>query len=135
MSYNHLKHYGILGMKWGVRRKRGPDGLVIPGTTSKKAQDKAIKKERRQDSKDRRLLSDEELLAKIGRLEKERKLRELTDREIDEGKSVASDIIKDAGTRAVKTMLAGAVVYTVKAALTGKVDLKEAAKYVAPLKK
>ena len=25
----YLQHYGILGMKWGVRRERGPDGKVL----------------------------------------------------------------------------------------------------------
>ena len=34
MSNDFLKHYGVQGMRWGVRRPVGPDGLV---TTSSKS--------------------------------------------------------------------------------------------------
>lgn len=129
---NELKHYGIMGMKWGVRRQVGPDGRIIEGT---KAHDNQIKKQRRKDSKNRRMLSDKDLIEKIGRLEKEKKLRELTDKEINEGKSITGEVLKDAGSRAMKTVLAGAAIYGVKVALTGKFDPKEAAKFVSPVPK
>lgn len=129
---NELKHYGVLGMKWGVRRQVGPDGLIVK---SAKAEDRAIKKSRRSDSKNRRRLSDKDLSEKIARLEKEKKLRELTDKEINEGRTITGDVLKDAGSKAMKTILAGAAVYGVKVALTGKFDPKDAAKFVAPTPK
>lgn len=128
-----LEHYGIIGMKWGVRRPVGPDGLVGSGSgKSTKARDKQTKAERRKDVKERRLLSDKALTEKIGRLEKEKRLRELTDAEINSGKKATSDIMKQVGTRVATTVLTGAALYGIKSALTGKVDVSEIANYVAP---
>lgn len=36
-----LFHYGVKGMKWGVRRKEGPDGLVVKSKTPIKDSDKS----------------------------------------------------------------------------------------------
>lgn len=39
MEQSELTHYGILGMRWGIRRPVGPDGLV--SSTSRKSREKA----------------------------------------------------------------------------------------------
>lgn len=36
-----LFHYGVKGMRWGVRRKEGPDGLVVKSKTPIKDSDKS----------------------------------------------------------------------------------------------
>lgn len=129
MSNSELQHYGILGMKWGIRRDRGSDGRV---TGRGRPTDEAIKDTRRQDSKNRRSLSDDQLLAKISRLEKEKRLRELTDEEIDPGKKASKEILLSAGKRTATTLVAGASLYAVKVALSGKFNLDDAVGYIAP---
>lgn len=121
-----LAHYGILGMKWGVRRQTGPDGLVKSG----KSTDAKIKAARLADSKSRRQLSDKELLEKIGRLEKEKKLRGLTEEEIAPGRAATREILKSAGTKVATTVIAGAALYGVQAALTKSFNPADMAKNI-----
>lgn len=64
MSQNELKHYGVLGMKWGVRRARNSYSKATTNEAKKKAitsmektRDKAIKKFNKLDKKATKSLS------------------------------------------------------------------------------
>ena len=128
-----LMHYGILGMRWGVRRERGANGLV--GSAKVKPTEKITKAQRKYDSKHRSLLSDEELLRKIGRLEKEKKFRELTNSEVDSGKAATQEIMKEVGKRVATTVVTATAIYAVRAALQKKFNLKELADALKPKSK
>ena len=84
-----LAHYGILGMKWGVRRSRGELARNAGREPSKKKpkrseekeakkQNKAIKKERKEAANSRRTISDQELKSRIERFKMEKQLKDLT---------------------------------------------------------
>lgn len=97
MNDDYLSHHGILGQKWGVRRYQNPDGSLTD-----EGKKRSIKQDRKQASKNRSLLSDEELDARIKRLQKEKQLRELTDQELGRGKKFADDTLQITGRQTVQ---------------------------------
>lgn len=100
MANNELYHYGVLGMKWGVRKSRG-------GRVSKTGRRGRIIKERppahedykkAHSKKSVREMSDAELRSRINRLQMEKQYKELSNVSINKGKKFASRVLKDVKT-------------------------------------
>lgn len=71
-----IEHYGIKGMRWGVRRKRGKGGRVSSDySTSRKTLKKKVSQ-----------MSNEELRKLNKRLEMERKLKQVDPSIVGEGR-------------------------------------------------
>ncbi len=106
---SYLVHYGVLGMKWGRRKKSlGSRSKRSEDRAKKRAEKKAnkaankrIKKERAKASKNRRMLSDQELHSRIKRLETEKRLKQLTDEDVAPGKAAAKRVLKTSGNRLI----------------------------------
>ena len=81
MESTELKHYGVLGMKWGVRRKR------VHHDDYQKAHSKKSVRE----------MSDKELRERNNRLQMEQQYAQLTKKK-SRGKQVITGIITTAGT-------------------------------------
>ena len=97
MQDNYLSHHGILGQRWGIRRFQNADGTLTDA-----GKKRAIKQDRKRASKDRSLLSDEELDSRIKRLQKEKQLRELTEQELGRGKKFASETLQNTGRQTIQ---------------------------------
>ena len=78
---NFLEHYGVKGMKWGVRR-----GVIKSGKERTSREDKVRAK--RKDAKRRRqVLSDKDLNGLVKRLEQEKKLKSLLEEDLAPGRT------------------------------------------------
>ena len=126
---NELYHYGVLGMKWGVRKDRSRSSGSTK--TSKNSKDKQVRSRRRSDVKKRRTMSDADLKRKIERLKLEQQFKDLTENDISPGRKAVKNILSSSGQRVLTMAAAGAMAYGVKVAMTGKFDIAEAAAYVA----
>lgn len=135
MYKNSLAHFGIHGQKWGIRRFQNEDrtwteeGKKRYGKKSerqiRKAERKAEKKARkdavkkiRKNNKNRQVLSDDELAAAVRRLQNEKMLRELTEREVNAGRTYAKEILKDVGKRTIPAIATVGALYAGKKAIS-----------------
>ena len=120
MVQNELTHYGVMGMKWGVRKDRGfvstqkrrnPIGTMDgDGLTTKHKPPKYAKYAKVDPSKDRKQsikdMSDTELRQKLNRLQMEKQYDQLTKEEVNKGKKYLDKAIKTAATIASVTTTA-----------------------------
>ena len=128
MTNEELMHYGVLGMRWGVRRSRPSSGGSKAGSKKGKTDDSSDpKKTAKTESKPKKRklseVSDEELSKRIKRLENEKRYLELTrdNQKINKGKTftkeyakesvkkIAVDTAVDIGAQVVKHFLAKGV--------------------------
>jgi hypothetical protein len=98
MHNDKLEHYGILGMKWGVRRN-----LKRTSVSKKQSKKQAVKK-----------LSDEELRKRVNRLQMERQYEDLTRPRVSAGRKLVNDIIAQPLKGVVAGMVGGAMALGIK---------------------
>lgn len=104
MEQRELIHYGVRGMKWGVRRYQNKDGSLTPAgrkrarqkdsdskkSTSKKTETSEPKKKSVSE------MSDDELRQTVNRIRLEREYNSLTPAEISRGKVFVSKMLNEA---------------------------------------
>ena len=94
---NELYHYGVLGMKWGVRKKRPMSKRGSKNKLSENFHEDYVKAHTRKSIK---TMSDRELRERLNRINMEQQYLRLNSRVVDRGSAYVHKIIK-AGTTVV----------------------------------
>jgi hypothetical protein len=119
MEKNSLTHWGVKGMRWGVRRSKTQ--LARARGSSKKTSERAHEDYKKAHSpKSVKSMSDAELRARNNRLNMERQYKQLTAKQASAGKKFVTGVLVGAATSvatgyAVKYMDKG-VKYVAKSA-------------------
>jgi len=86
---NNLKHYGIKGMQWGVRRKRSSKTGRVESEDSRSA--KSLRKKKLSE------MSNDELRKLNTRLQLERQYKDLTKKDTSKAQKFVSDVLRESG--------------------------------------
>lgn len=119
---DYLEHYGIMGMKWGVRRKdssgTSSTGRELNAKEVAAAERAAAKsgrkekiRERKKAVKERRNLSDAELEKRVKRAQLEKQLREATDQDLAPKRTAVKKALGGAAKTVAATALPALAVY------------------------
>lgn len=96
MTNCELYHWGVKGMRWGVRRYQNADGSLTPAGRSRYAEPHEDYK-KAHDKKSVKQMSDKELRDRNNRLQMERQYADLTRRK-NHGLQIVKTLIATAGT-------------------------------------
>ena len=101
-----LTHFGVIGMKWGVRK--GPSA------------DTKVRRDRAKMHKNRRTMSDSDIKRAVNRMQMEKKLKTLVEEDIVPGRLAAKEFLSKTGSAFVGAAAGAAGAALVKSYLAKK---------------
>lgn len=126
-----LEHYGIKGMKWGIRRTESQ--LQRARGKLKSGANRSEVKRRKSTYKNRRTISDDDLRKEVSRLELEKKYKNLVDEDVRPGRTAVRKFLKSTGGRVLTSAAIGTMAYAGYLALGGSdPDGTKMANYLFP---
>ena len=99
---NELYHWGIKGMRWGVRRYQNKDGSLTAAGKKRYDDEQEHDDYKKARSKSTREMTDAELQMAIRRLQMEQQYNNLNPRKVSRGKKISNAIVKAAGNVALE---------------------------------
>ena len=98
MEYNELRHWGIKGMKWGVRRYQNADGTYTSAGKKRRREEPHEDYTKAHSKKSVQSMSDAELRARNNRLQMEKQYADLTTKKSSAGKKFVTGVLVAAAT-------------------------------------
>ena len=125
ISDSALEHYGVKGMKWGVRKRSknrvsssgarskspNPSSKVSAPNPSSKVSAPTTRDKRVKALKNRRELSDSDIKDFTSRLQSEKQLKALLDEDVSPGRTFIKKVMSDAGKQAATKLATNAIIY------------------------
>ena len=125
ISDSALEHYGVKGMKWGVRKRSknrvsssgarstspNPSSKVSAPNPSSKVSAPTTRDKRVKALKNRRELSDSDIKDFTSRLQSEKQLKALLDEDVSPGRTFIKKVMSDAGKQAATKLATNAMTY------------------------
>ena len=105
MDQNELSHYGVPGMRWGVRRS-GVSSM--PGKTKKGPPSEDYKRMLDMKKRGTKNLTTSELRELTGRIQLEKQYKDLSKAQVSKGKAFVQDTLKSTGKEVAKEALKNA---------------------------
>ena len=125
ISDSALEHYGVKGMKWGLRKRSktrvsssgarstspNPSSKVSAPNPSSKVSAPTTRDKRVKALKNRRELSDSDIKDFTSRLQSEKQLKALLDEDVSPGRTFIKKVMSDAGKQAATKLATNAIIY------------------------
>lgn len=93
MDHNELAHYGILGMKWGVRRTEAQLARDRKSSKKNSVDDSHDDYKKAHGAKSAKSMSTQELRERINRLQLEKQYADLNKKKVNAGKKFVTDVL------------------------------------------